>query len=52
MVVSKPFHLDDVLETILLLFRQLESPLVQLRVPEDAGVLIRPQAPRWTSEMV
>jgi CheY-like chemotaxis protein len=52
MVLSKPFHLDDLLETILLLFRQLESPLVRLRVPEDAGVLIRPQSPRWTSEMV
>jgi DNA-binding NarL/FixJ family response regulator len=25
MVLMKPFHLDDVLETILLLFRELES---------------------------
>jgi len=34
MVLMKPFHLDDLLETILLLFRDLESPVVKLAVPE------------------
>jgi CheY-like chemotaxis protein len=45
MVLSKPFHLDDLLEIILLLFRQLDNPMVRLHMPEEAGVQIRPQPP-------
>jgi CheY-like chemotaxis protein len=45
MVLSKPFHLDDLLEVMLLLFRQLDNPMVRLQVPEEAGAHIRPQPP-------
>lgn len=36
MVLMKPFHLDDLLEMILLLFRELEDPATKLAVPESA----------------
>jgi len=35
MVLMKPFHLDDLLETILLLFRELESTTNKLVTPEE-----------------
>ena len=37
MVLMKPFHLDDLLEMILLLFRELENPKYKLAPPEDAS---------------
>jgi len=36
MVLMKPFHLDDLLEMILLLFRELESPQNKLTPAEEA----------------
>jgi len=39
MVLTKPFHLDDLLETILLLFRELEDTTNKLNVPEESLVL-------------
>ena len=35
MVLMKPFHLDDLLEMILLLFRELESTTNRLVFPEE-----------------
>lgn len=34
-VLMKPFHLDDLLEMILLLFRELEDPTMELTASED-----------------
>jgi len=39
MVLMKPFHLDDLLEMILLLFRELESTINKLVVPEKSPAL-------------
>jgi CheY-like chemotaxis protein len=36
-VLMKPFHLDDLLEMILLLFRELEDPTAELASPEESG---------------
>jgi DNA-binding response OmpR family regulator len=36
MVLMKPFHLDDLLEMILLLFRELESTTNKLAVAEES----------------
>jgi two-component SAPR family response regulator len=44
MVLLKPFHLDDLLEAILLLFRELDSPTNNLVVPA-APVLAAPLPP-------
>jgi DNA-binding response OmpR family regulator len=35
MVLSKPFHLDDLLETVELLLRGLNDKVRKLDVPED-----------------
>ena len=39
MVLTKPFHLDDLLEMILLLFRELESTTNKLVVSEESLAL-------------
>ncbi len=43
-VLMKPFHLDDVLEMILLLFRELENPPPKLSLPDElvAVTLLQP----------
>ncbi len=50
MVLMKPFHLDDLLEMILLLFRELESSTNRLVFPEEPLALpaqanLRPRPP-------
>ena len=53
MVLMKPFHLEDLLEMILLLFRELESTTTRLVFPEEplalppvrAQVDVRPRPP-------
>ena len=41
-VLMKPFHLDDLLEMILLLFRELEDPTIELTSPEDGAARMLP----------
>jgi len=45
MVLMKPFHLDDLLEMILLLFRELENPKYKLTAAEEGPRLLSPPAP-------
>ena len=40
MVLMKPFHLEDLLQTILLLFRALEDTTRRLKLPEAAGAAL------------
>ena len=40
MVLMKPFHLEDLLQTILLLFRHLEDATRRLTLPEGARVTL------------
>jgi len=41
MVLMKPFHLEDLLQTILLLFRDLEDTTRRLTLPDEAGAVLR-----------
>ena len=40
MVLLKPFHVEDLLQTILLLFRDLEDTTRRLTLPDGAGTAL------------
>ena len=40
MVLMKPFHLEDLLQTILLLFRELEDSRRRLTLPDEASAVL------------
>ena len=45
LALMKPFHLDDLLEMILLLFRELENPPPKLSLPDETAVVTPIHAP-------